>query len=74
MATVWPCTENLNILALWAARPAVATVPLIARCGAPTIARRGQWIAFNVKFNRRVRCVVISAQFAIVAPHAIGTA
>ncbi len=73
MATAWPCTENLNILAIRAPWPAVGRVPLIARCGAATVARGGQWIAFFVKFNRRVGRVVIRAELARVAPHTIGT-
>ena len=71
MATIWPCTENLDILTVWAARPAVAVIPQVARYGAPTITRRGQWIAFCVEFNRRVGRVIVRAKLARVTPHAI---
>lgn len=51
MATIWPCTENLDILTIRAARPAVGRVPLIARHCTSTIARSGQRIPFFIKFN-----------------------
>ena len=63
-----------NILTIGAARPPVGRVPQVARHGAPTITRRGQWIAFFVKFDRRVGRVIVRAELARVAPHAIGTA
>ena len=68
MATAWPCTDNLNVLTIRAARPAIGGVPLVARYGAATITRRGQWIPFFVEFNRRVGRVVIGPQLARVAP------
>ncbi len=72
-ASVAAYSRILDILALWAARPPVAVIPQRARRGASTIARRGQWIPFRVKFNRRVRRVIVRAELARVAPHAIGT-
>ena len=64
-------SRALNILTVGAARPAVGRVPLFAWRGAPTCARRGQWIPFFVEFDRRVARVVIRAKLARVAPHAI---
>ena len=70
MVRIMVCLSD--IFTVGAPGPAVAIVPIGARYGAPTIARGGQWIAFFVKFDRFIGRVVIGAELALFAPHAIG--